>query len=249
MIKILVCAIVGLFWGSFIGAFKDRLNAPKSFLVGRSQCPKCKKNLGFADLIPVFGYIMLGGKCRFCRQPISLYYPILEILCAALAVITCLYFSLTVSSVFLFVSLSFLVLSALADIEDQEVDLALFIIGIVSAVTYLLLSGNSLLNALYGALSYALIPFLLFIVSREKWMGLGDTFFALWAGILVGFPQSIAMIFVAFFLGAMFGIIKLLLSAASHRIAFGPFLAVSAIVGVLCSKSVLDFLQVFLLRR
>ena len=237
----LILLIFGLVWGSFIGAFKDRLDDPKSLLVGRSICPRCKKRLGFVDLIPVVGYLVLRGRCRYCRKPISPYYPLLEILCAALAIIIWRYFTLSASSVFLFVSLSFLTLAALTDIEDQEVDAILFFIGIASAALYLVFSKNFTMFSLWGALTYALIPFLLYLLSREKWMGLGDTFFGLWAGLLVGFPLSLPAVFLSFLLGALFGIIKLATGAKSNRIAFGPFLALGAIITLIWSQWVLEF--------
>lgn len=237
--------LFGLIWGSFLGVVKDRLDDPRSIFWGRSKCAKCKRTLSVVDLVPVVSFILLRGKCRYCKKPIALSHLIVEVLSASLAVATYVFYGLSASSVFLFLSLSFLMLASLSDIENQEVDITVFVIGIVSAVVFQAISGYLLQGMIFGAISFALIPFLLYLISREKWMGLGDTFFALWAGILVGFPQSIAMVFVAFFIGAVFGIMKLLSGATSHRIAFGPFLAVSAVFGVFYSSLALNFLKIF----
>ncbi len=71
--------ISGLFIGSFLNLVADRLNEGKGILIGRSICNFCTKNLSFVDLVPIFSYLFLGGKCRQCGHKISLYYPISEI--------------------------------------------------------------------------------------------------------------------------------------------------------------------------
>lgn len=229
-----------------MGVVKSRLDDPKSIFWGRSECPKCKKTLGVFDLIPIISFLALRGKCRYCKKPIAPSHLAVEILSAILAVAVYTIFGLNIASIFLYLSLSFLLVASLSDIENQEVDVVFFVLGIATAIIFKMLSHLSFESIIYGAITFTLIPFLLYLVSREKWMGMGDTFFALWAGILVGFPQSLPMVFVAFFLGAVFGIIKLLAGASSHRIAFGPFLAFSAVLGVFWSKTVLDcYLSIF----
>lgn len=245
MIDIIIGIVTGLIWGSFLGVVKSRLDDPKSIFWGRSKCAKCKRTLSAIDLVPIVSFVLLRGKCRYCKKPIAPSHLIVEVLSAGLAVATYILYGLSASSVVLFLSLSFLMLASLSDIEDQEVDIAIFAIGMIFAIVYQVISGYPLQGMILGSISFALIPFLLYLISREKWMGLGDTFFALWAGALVGFPQSIAMMFVAFFIGAVFGIMKLLSGATSHRIAFGPFLAVSAVLGVFYSGVVLDYLKMF----
>ena len=241
----ILALLFGLIWGSFLGVVKDRLDDPRSIFWGRSKCVKCKRTLGLIDLVPIISFVFLRGKCRYCKQPIALSHLIVEVLSAGLAIATYIFYGLSASSFILFCSLSFLMLASLSDIENQEVDMAIFAIGMIFAVVFRVMSGYPLQGMIFGPISFALIPFLLYLINREKWMGLGDTFYALWAGILVGFPQSIAMVFVAFFIGAVFGIIKLLSGTTSHRVAFGPFLAVSAIFGVFYSSVILDYLQVF----
>ena len=241
MIDIIIGIVTGLIWGSFLGVVKSRLDDPKLIFWGRSKCPKCKKTLGAFDLIPILSFLVLRGRCRYCKKPIAPLHLAVEILSAILAVAVYTVFGLNIASVFLYLSLSFLLMASLSDIEDQEVDVAFFIIGLATAIIFNVLSHFSLESIIYGAITFALIPFLLYLISHEKWIGLGDAFFALWAGILVGFPQSLLMVFVAFFLGALFGIIKLLAGASSHRIAFGPFLALSAVLGVFWSRVILDY--------
>ena len=71
--------ILGLFIGSFINCIVYRVYNKKSFLKGRSICPKCDHELGVLDLIPLFSFFSLKGKCRYCKKKISKEYPIVEL--------------------------------------------------------------------------------------------------------------------------------------------------------------------------
>src|SRR3989344_5648624 len=77
--------IIGLCVGSFLNVLIDRLSNDESIL-GRSYCDNCKKQLKSIDLIPIFSYFFLKGKCRFCKKKINFRYPIVEFLTAVLFV-------------------------------------------------------------------------------------------------------------------------------------------------------------------
>src|ERR1700733_9360461 len=79
------CAgILGLIIGSFLNCVTYRIEQESSFLKGRSYCPNCKHTLAWYDLVPVFSFLWLGGKCRYCHQKISWQYPLVEIATALL---------------------------------------------------------------------------------------------------------------------------------------------------------------------
>jgi leader peptidase (prepilin peptidase) / N-methyltransferase len=73
--------ILGLIFGSFINAFLWRYKSKKS-MMGRSMCPSCKRQLAWYDNIPLISWLLLSGKCRYCKKPISIQYPLIEMLTA-----------------------------------------------------------------------------------------------------------------------------------------------------------------------
>ncbi len=75
----IVVFIFGLIVGSFLNCIIYRLQTDESFLKGRSFCPNCKHTLSWQDLIPIFSFIILKGKCRYCQNKISLQYPLVEL--------------------------------------------------------------------------------------------------------------------------------------------------------------------------
>jgi leader peptidase (prepilin peptidase)/N-methyltransferase len=234
----------GLIWGSFLTVVKARVDNPKSIIFGRSKCPNCGKTLSWIELFPLLSYIFLGGKCRHCQKKISFSYPAIEVLSLFLAFLVYYLQGVNVGSVFLFISLSFLLIASVEDIERQEVDLMFFVLGILFALLYVALGGNIWMGVL-GGITTPIIPFALYAISREKWMGLGDSLFAFWTGLIIGYPNSVAMLFLAFLIGSLFGIIKLALKTKKREVAFGPFLAISCVLSLIYAGTLLNYYMNF----
>jgi leader peptidase (prepilin peptidase)/N-methyltransferase len=237
--------LVGLVWGSFLTAFKSRLDDLMSLVVGRSQCPNCRHRLGFLDLFPVLSYVFLLGRCRYCKKSISYHYPLIEILSVVLAVAIYLKSGLSISSVLVYLSMSLLLVASFLDIEAQEVPSSILIASVILAlIANLMVNYDNIAMALLSGLTCAFIPIILSVGSREKWMGYGDILFALSIGFLVGYPASIVSIFLAFLLGSIFGIIYLIISkrgiGLKTKIAFGPFIALGGFVGYLVGQNLLS---------
>jgi len=182
--------------------------------------------------------VFQGGRCRYCKKKISPEYPIIETITLLVALAVYYFLGVSVSSVFLYICFCLLIVASAVDIQDQEVHQYLLVTGIIVAIIYRALldpSVSNLILTLAGMLSAALIPFLFYIISREKWMGLGDTFFALWAGAFCAYPKSLSAIMIAFVSGALFGIIYIALKKGYRRrvaVPFGPFIAFGGITSV-----------------
>jgi leader peptidase (prepilin peptidase)/N-methyltransferase len=132
------------------------------------------------------------------------------------------------------------------DVESREVDLRVFIAGIALALIWQILrlsSWQDIIIVLLGGVSALLIPAVFYLVSRERWMGLGDVFFAFWIGIVASYPASLIAVFSAFLLGGIFGIIVLIARGrkAERRIAFGPFLGIGGLIGLVWGQEILNF--------
>lgn len=245
--SVIYVVIVGCVVGSFLTAIQNRLDNLKSILYDRSRCPKCNHILGVLDLFPILSFVFLRGKCRFCKSKISFLYPVIELITVGLAFFVYYYFGESWQSLVLFFSLCTIFLAAISDIKSQEVDIWIFTVGILIALAWrfsLWCSVDTLYDVLLGGASAALLPFCLSVFSREKWMGYGDSLFALWIGILCGFPTGLIGIFLAFLLGSIFGIIVLVSSknkkAAKTKIPFGPFIALGGIIALSYGSVILE---------
>lgn len=255
--------------GSFFNVLIDRIYRGEQFIKGRSYCESCKHTLSLKDLIPIFSYISLKGKCRYCREKIPGFLNITELL-TAVTFTTVLFWLTTYSnfalpysfdiynylnaefiifSVGLLLFFSFLLLIFLIDLKYQIIPdifiyaiLAIYIIGLV-LYKYLGFDFNGYGYILYEPLLIhilsALIMFVFFgvlhILFKGRAMGEGDIYLSAILALFLGFPGTLIMWFTAFLSGAFIGIILILVKSKNlkSRIAFGPFLIIGFIVGMI----------------
>lgn len=251
---IIIFFAFGLVIGSFLNVVILRFNTQKSF-GGRSGCMTCLHKLSWYELVPVFSFIGLGGRCRNCKTKISVQYPIVELLTGFifagiflkfqdLFFINIFVFSLTYA--YYAVVSAILLIIATYDIKHKiipdSLSLALAILGFVG----LFFSGaNGSLNfyphlpVTLDFLSGILIatPFALFwLVSSGRWMGLGDAKLAIGLGWVFGWYRALSGVVLAFWIGATVGVILVLFSKKyrmKSEIPFAPYLVLGVLLAFL----------------
>lgn len=143
----IIIFIIGAFFGSFYTLAVYRIPKREDILVKHSYCPNCNHKLGFLDLFPIFSYIFLGGKCRYCKEKIRPRYLILEVLSGTLFVLFAYLIGLNIEhlSVFKLIEfgffvlyLTFIILMLGIDLENKKIDKAVNIYGIVISIIYML---------------------------------------------------------------------------------------------------------------
>lgn len=128
----ILAAALGASLGSFLNCAAWRIVHGESFLNGRSHCPTCGHALGAPDLIPVFSWLFLKGKCRYCGEKIPARYPLTELIFAAVSVACLLKFDLTVLCLRNYIFLCCLFLLTLTDLEDMVIPDGCHIISILA---------------------------------------------------------------------------------------------------------------------
>ncbi len=239
---------IGIAIGSFLNCLIYRLNInekPK----GRSYCPKCKHQLSYKDLVPVFSYIFLLGKCRYCKKKISLEYPLVELLTGFFFLFAFLFVGLSIELIYLLVVLFFLIFIFIYDLKHYIIpDFATFSLIIVSFLylSYISFLEKSTSFLMYGVLS-AFVAFLfffsLFYFTKGKGMGFGDVKFVIFMGLFLGFPNIVVGLFISFFLGAIIGIGLIILKRKEMKsqIPFGPFLIAGTLTAYFYGEKIIDF--------
>ena len=270
---IAVLVVFGLCLGSFANALvwrvheqaqetdKKKPNQKRlkdlSISQGRSMCPHCGHSLGAADLIPVFSWTLLGGKCRYCHKSISWQYPLVEVATAAVFVGSYIWWpkSFDTAQIIIFVLWLALITGFMAlityDVRWQLLpNRILYPLGAVAGLLALVnvaSAGDPLKALLDTALAVLIgggIFYALFQLSDGKWIGGGDVRLGWLLGLVVGTPaKSFLFIFWAAFLGS-FVSLPLLASNKLKRtstIPFGPFLIVGAIIAYLFGTDILHW--------
>jgi prepilin signal peptidase PulO-like enzyme (type II secretory pathway) len=220
---LVVLLIVGLIIGSFLGAYSYRLPRRISIRNGRSKCPNCHTQIKPLDNIPILSFIFLGGKCRNCKEKISLRYPLIEIS-------TAITFAIIGFNPAALILASVLILIFVIDLEHQIIPDELVFFGLVIFIIFNF-QNNLYTNLLAGLLSAITLLFLN-LITKGKGMGLGDVKLAILLGAIVGIDLFLIWLFLSFLSGAIMGIILIIFQKAKikSKIAFGPFLVIGLIL-------------------
>ncbi|MCX6718695.1 MAG: prepilin peptidase [Candidatus Staskawiczbacteria bacterium] len=243
--------LFGVCIGSFLNCLIYRLEEEKS-LKGRSFCPHCKHTLFWYDLFPVLSFLFLRGKCRYCKAKISLQYPLVE-LAAGIIFLLISNFEFRISNqieIFQFLNLAFLFYIASSLIVIFVYDLKHYLIpdkvlfpAIVISLIYNLTNWQNILNVFIALIIAAGFFLFIFLISKGRWMGFGDVKLAVLMGLLLGFPNILTALFLAFFFGAIIGIILMVFEkkGLKSEIPFGPFLIAGTFLALLYGSQIIQW--------
>lgn len=243
--------IFGTFIGSFLGVIIYRLPRNESIIRGRSHCDHCKKSLTPFDLIPVFSFLFLKGRCRYCKTKLSWFYPLVEIVTGTLFVLAALYVgSITVELFYYFFIISSLIVLFFIDLKHGILPFSVIVSATVVAFVYLLLNTPyMILNNLLAGLGAFLFFLLLFLGTRGRGMGFGDVIFVFFMGLFLGFPNIVVGLYIAFISGAVVSLILVALKLKKLKggiIPFGPFLVLGTLCALFWGKVFFNFIMVYL---
>ncbi len=250
-----VVAVFGAIIGSFLNVVIVRWPEEQSIVKPRSACPRCGHVIAWYDNVPVLSFLLLRGRCRYCKEPISWRYPLVEILTATLSVLVFHRFVEDVHAIRLgevgayllyFGFVAGMVAITFIDLEHylipDMVTLTSIPVGILGVWAIQDVPGvpTTVRGAVFGALigggSLYVLRLLYQLIRKDEGMGLGDVKMMAMIGTFLGpHPALVFVVFVSSFLGSVVGITMMVLRGKDLKYAlpFGPFLAVGAVVYLL----------------
>jgi len=270
---IVLLAVFGLIFGSFVNALVWRIHeqealhekkkkptkkqlAELSILRGRSMCTHCHHELAGKDLVPLFSWLWLQGKCRYCGAPIGWQYPVVEAVTAGLFVASYIWWpdQLTGIAVQQFVVwLGFVTMFVALAVYDLRWYLLpnriVYPLNIIAVIEVLIVALNkhnlgALWEPLAGALIISGLFYLLFQLSAGKWIGGGDVKLAITLGLWAGTPlKACLVLFFASLIGTVVSV-PIALRAKQGlklRVPFGPFLLAATFLTVLFGTGVINW--------
>ena len=240
----IIIFVFGAVVGSFLNVVILRLNTGQSVVSGRSKCFNCAKKLKWHELLPIASFVFLRGKCSACKAKISWQYPAVETITGIIFVLLFQQTQNIFGFSFLVLIFSFLIIIAVYDYRHQIVpNLFVWIFnGLAFIGLFRIFNWN---NLLAGFILFAFFA-LLWGVSRGRWMGFGDAKLALGIGWLLGITKGIAAITLAFWVGAIVGVLLIYLNKNKYglksSIAFGPFMILGTIISFFWGEKIIGFL-------
>jgi len=258
LLIVLALFTFGALIGSFLNVLIYRTVHNQDYVRGRSRCPNCKTTLAWYDNIPLISFAALGGKCRHCRLPISKMYPLVESMTGALfvwwGVIGFAFFQLTTAPLtvlqpafWLLVGIGLIVV-LVSDLRYMEIPdeavIGLTVLGVVYRTAlwwFQIMPLSDYLLTLYGALGALAFFAVLWLVTKGRGIGLGDVKFSFPFGLILGFPNVLVGLFLAFVLGAGTGVALVVTGRAKRdtRLPFGPFLVIASVITLIAGELLL----------
>ncbi|MBI4599681.1 prepilin peptidase [Candidatus Uhrbacteria bacterium] len=268
MFEYVIIFILGTIIGSFLNAVIWRIHASQSVVRGRSKCVRCTHELSPGDLIPIVSFVLLGGRCRYCKKAISWQYPLVEFGMGILFVLSYAHFFGSVSGGIVQALLLGSDMGAIAALVRVLVFFAVLTVLFVYDARWGLVPDSVTLPAIPIALLINLFVFsspwvsllvaglvgggfftLQYVVSKGVWIGGGDIRLGALMGVMLGFPEILYALFIAYSVGACVAIVLLSLKKKGMKseMPFGPFLCGATAIMLLYGEQIINFAHRFFL--
>ncbi|MBI4743867.1 MAG: prepilin peptidase [Actinobacteria bacterium] len=245
--------LLGFTVGSFLNVCIYRIPRNESLLFPQSHCPNCQNPIKIWDNIPLLSYLILKGRCRVCKNKISIIYPFTELLTGILYFALFIKFGLSLRFFLSIFFVSSLIIIGFIDLKHKIIPNRLIIPLIIASFIFLILLflgkksgvlplvGNQKpVYSIYGFLAAG--GFLLIIAMiKEGGMGGGDIKLAGFMGIFLGFYVGIAL-FIGFIVGGITGIFLIILNKKTRKdlIPFGPYLCFGSLISIFWGQKILE---------
>ena len=234
--------IIGLIIGSFLNVCIYRIPLGQSINYPPSHCMGCGNRIKWYDLIPVLSYIILKGKCRYCREKVSMQYPLIELLTGVLFLALYIEYDLSFNFVKYAILICFLIVIGMIDYNTTDVYFKTTLSGFIAGLLFLSYGaylGGEIVTYIYGALLGGGLISLIILLTNG--MGWGDAEICAVCGLFLGFKLTAVMLFFSFVFGAIVGISLIILKKKSRKdyIPFGPSIAIAAVFTLFMGSKIL----------
>lgn len=243
--------LYGLIIGSFLNVCIYRIPKGDSIAFPPSHCFNCGKKIKWYDLFPVISYIILGGKCRFCKDKISIRYPLIELATGVLFAALYLSYGFSIELLRYAILIPFLIVIGMIDLDTTDVyDVTVFI-GIACGIIfigYTVIMHGDFLSFIYGGLLAGGVITLIILLT--KGMGWGDAEICLLCGLFLGLKLTIVMMMLSFIVGGIVGIFLIVTKIKSRKdyIPFGPFIAAASIMTIFLGNNIINWYFNFIIK-
>ncbi len=222
--------LFGITVGSFLNVLIYRIPKKEEFVKTRSHCMSCGYQLEWYDLIPIFSWLTLGGKCRKCKSKISAQYPLIELLNGILWLLSFLFYDLSITTLLYCGLFSSLIALSVIDFRTYEIPVGFNIFILVLGTIRVITDYRSWPEYIIGLVSVSVPLLLIFYATKGRGIGGGDVKLMGAAGLLLGWKLIVLAFFLGCLLGSVIHIARMKISGESHVLAMGPYLSAGIVI-------------------
>lgn len=235
--------IIGLVIGSFLNVCIYRIPREESIVFPQSHCPNCKLNLKWKDLIPLISYVILRGRCRYCKTRISPVYPFIEFLNAILYLLIYFKYGLSLEFIKFAFFTSLVIVIGVIDYFTTDIYTNTIIVGLIVGIAFAIISffvEGSIMIYIIGSLIGGGVISLIILLTNG--MGWGDAELLFIIGLFLGVRLTLVTLFLSFIIGGIAGGMLIILKIKTRKdyIPFGPFISIGAVISILFGEIIIN---------
>ena len=238
---LIITITYGIIIGSFLNVCIYRIPKSESIVVARSHCMKCGKQIKWYDLVPLVSFLMLRGKCRYCKEKLSWQYPVVEALNGILYGVVVLINGFNVVSVLYCLATSALLALSIIDWRTFEIPIGFnYFIGILGVIRVITDLGHWY-DYVIGFFAVSLFLLILYIATKGRGIGGGDIKLMAAAGLLLGWKLIILSLGLGCLLGSVIHLILMKVQNKDRVLAFGPYLSLGIYISMIYGEQIIDW--------
>lgn len=247
IILLILTITYGVIIGSFLNVCIYRIPEKESVVVVRSHCMSCGKQLKWYDLVPLVSFLVLRGKCRYCKAKLSWQYPAVEALDGILYGIIVIANGFNAVSVLYCLATSALLALAVIDWRTYEIPPSFNIFIGILGIIRLALDFTHWQDYIIGCVSVSGFLLAILLITKGRGMGGGDVKLMAAAGLLLGWKLIILSLGLGCVLGSVIHIVLMRVQNKDRMLAFGPYLSLGIYISMVCGNQIIDwYLRMFM---
>lgn len=246
IILYIIIFLYGIVIGSFLNVCICRIPNKESIVKVRSHCTSCGYQLKWYDLVPLFSYLFLRGRCRKCKEKISVQYPLIEGLNGVLYCIVFAVYGLSLEALLYALLFSALITLSVIDFRTYEIPLGINIFILALGLIRVVTDYTDWLDYAIGFLCVSGFLLILYFLTKGRGIGGGDIKLMAVCGLLIGWKLIILSFCLGCIIGSVVHLIRMKVSEEGHMLALGPYLSIGVMIAVLYGNQMINwYLQAF----
>lgn len=235
----IIIFLYGIVIGSFLNVCIYRIPKQENIVKIRSHCMNCGYQLKWYDLVPLFSYLCLRGRCRCCKQKISVQYPLIELLNGALYCIVFAVYGISVEALLYALLASALITLSVIDFRTYEIPVGINIFILALGLIRIATDFTHWSDYAVGFLVVSGFLYLVHLVTRGRGIGGGDIKLMAVSGLLLGWKQILLAFVMGCIIGSVIHIARMKISGQGHMLAFGPYLSIGILISALAGDQMI----------
>lgn len=241
IILYIIIFLYGIVIGSFLNVCICRIPQKENIVKVRSHCVSCGHTLKWFELIPLFSYLFLGGRCRKCKQKISIQYPLIEGLNGVLYVIVFAEYGLSIESLLYCILFSALVALSVIDFRTFEIPIGINIFILALGLIRVITNYTNWPDYAIGLVCVSGFLYILYRVTGGRGIGGGDVKLMGACGLFLGWKLIILSFILGCIIGSVIHLIRMKVTKEGHVLALGPYLSVGVMIAVLWGNQLIEW--------